>query len=146
VSSEGWNDRGWRRWFELTAVLRSFPGLAIGVVGASGVDSRGANGEAASFLEQQIGHVRGEWSSERLASDPRIAAGRAAYQAFGAKPKRHHSSMESLLQAILSGRSIPSVNPLVDLNNAISLRHVIPVGGDDLDPNGRRHPLDDRDC
>jgi len=54
--------------------------------------------------------------------------------------------MESLLQAILSGRSIPSVNPLVDLNNAISLRHVIPVGGDDLDPNGRRHPLDDRDC
>jgi DNA/RNA-binding domain of Phe-tRNA-synthetase-like protein len=33
----------------------------------------------------------------------------------------------------LRSRGVPSVNPLVDLYNAVSLRHLLPCGGEDLD-------------
>ena len=69
----------------------------------------------------------------RAADDPRIAAWRSAFSEFGAKPSRYPSSAESLLGRVLKGRSLPRINALVDTYNAVSLRHVIPVGGEDLD-------------
>ena len=57
---------------------------------------------------------------------PRIAAWRAAFSAFGAKPSRYPSSAESLLARVLKGEPVPRINALVDTYNAISLRHAIP--------------------
>jgi DNA/RNA-binding domain of Phe-tRNA-synthetase-like protein len=34
---------------------------------------------------------------------------------------------------VLKGESLPRINALVDTYNAVSLRHLIPVGGEDLD-------------
>jgi DNA/RNA-binding domain of Phe-tRNA-synthetase-like protein len=69
----------------------------------------------------------------RAADDPRIAAWRHAFSEFGAKPSRYPSSAESLLGRVLKGGSLPRINALVDTYNAVSLRYVIPVGGEDLD-------------
>jgi DNA/RNA-binding domain of Phe-tRNA-synthetase-like protein len=55
-----------------------------------------------------------------------------AYRAFGAKPQRTPCSAEALLKRAGSDGQVPSVNPLVDLYNAVSLRHAIPVGGEDM--------------
>ncbi len=115
------------------AVLDLFPGLAIGVVVARGIDNRGATAGLAAFLEEQVESVRETWSLERLDADPRIGAWRGAYRAFGAKPKKHRSSVENLLRMIIDGVGVPSINAAVDLYNAISLKHVVPIGGDDLD-------------
>ena len=43
------------------------------------------------------------------------------------------SSIEALTRRVLSGRGLGNINPLVDLYNAISLQHVVPVGGWDAD-------------
>ena len=51
---------------------------------------------------------------------------------FGAKPKDHPSSIENLLRRVAKGQPLRSVNPLVDLYNVVSLRHLLPVGGEDL--------------
>jgi DNA/RNA-binding domain of Phe-tRNA-synthetase-like protein len=69
----------------------------------------------------------------RAADHPHIAAWRAAFSAFGAKPSRFPSSVEALLSRVLKGQDLPRVSRLVDLYNAISVRHVVPVGGEDLD-------------
>ena len=37
------------------------------------------------------------------------------------------------MRRVLKGQSVPHINPLVDLYNTISLRHLVPVGGEDLD-------------
>ena len=75
---------------------------------------------------------------------PHVAAWREAYRAFGAKPQRTRNSLEALLRRAESG--LPRVNRLTDLYNAISVRHQIPLGGEDLtryrgcalpDPRGR---------
>jgi DNA/RNA-binding domain of Phe-tRNA-synthetase-like protein len=37
------------------------------------------------------------------------------------------------VRRVLKGQPLPGINPLVDLYNTVSLRHLVPVGGEDLD-------------
>ena len=60
-------------------------------------------------------------------------AWRAAFSGFGAKPSRYPSSAEALVGRVLKGQPLPRVNVLVDLYNAVSVRHVVPLGGEDAD-------------
>ena len=114
------------------AVFERFPALTIGVVVASGIDNRGESERAASLLSEEVARIRDTWTDERLQADPRIAAWREAYRAFGAKPKKHRSSVENMIRMILDGAVVPSINSAVDVYNAISLKHCVPCGGDDL--------------
>jgi DNA/RNA-binding domain of Phe-tRNA-synthetase-like protein len=70
---------------------------------------------------------------ERATDHPHIASWRSAFSAFGAKPSKYPSSAEALISRVLKGQPLPRVNTLVDLYNAISVRHVVPVGGEDAD-------------
>jgi DNA/RNA-binding domain of Phe-tRNA-synthetase-like protein len=62
---------------------------------------------------------------------PHVAAWRDAYKAFGAKPQKIRNSLEALLRRVDKG--LPRVNRLTDIYNAISIKHQVPVGGEDLD-------------
>ncbi|MEU1668351.1 phenylalanine--tRNA ligase beta subunit-related protein [Streptomyces sparsogenes] len=62
---------------------------------------------------------------------PHIAAWREAFRAFGAKPQRTRPSAEALLRRVPAG--LPRVDRLTDIYNAISVAHVLPLGGEDLD-------------
>lgn len=66
-----------------------------------------------------------------VTSIPHVAAWREAYTAFGAKPKKTMNSLEALLRRTEKG--LPRVNRLTDIYNAISIKHQIPLGGEDLD-------------
>ncbi len=59
-----------------------------------------------------------------------VAAWRDAYRAFGSKPQRTRNSLEALLRR--TGSGLPRVNRLTDVYNAVSVRHQIPLGGEDL--------------
>jgi DNA/RNA-binding domain of Phe-tRNA-synthetase-like protein len=61
-----------------------------------------------------------------------MGAWRAAYTAFGAKPNRTRNSAEALAKRALADGGLPRINTLVDVYNAISVAHLIPVGGEDL--------------
>lgn len=114
------------------ALFERFPELAIGVVIAIGIDNRGDSEPAAAFLREQVDAIRSTWSHDRLETDPRIVSWRDAYRTFGAKPKKHRSSVENAIRVILDGAAFPSINKVVDAYNAISLKHCVPAGGDDL--------------
>jgi DNA/RNA-binding domain of Phe-tRNA-synthetase-like protein len=62
---------------------------------------------------------------------PHVAAWRDTFKAFGAKPKKTMNSLEALLRRVDNG--LPRVNRLTDVYNAISIKHQIPLGGEDLD-------------
>jgi DNA/RNA-binding domain of Phe-tRNA-synthetase-like protein len=59
-----------------------------------------------------------------------VAAWRVAYQAFGAKPKRTRPSVEALLRRVEGG--LPRIDRLTDIYNAMSVKHLLPIGGEDL--------------
>jgi len=66
-------------------------------------------------------------------ADAHLASWQETYLRFGAKPNRTPSSAQALRKRVLKDGCIPSINPVVDLYNAVSLRFAVPVGGEDYD-------------
>lgn len=64
------------------------------------------------------------------AEHPHVEAWREAYRAFGAKPKRTRPSVDALMRRAPGG--LPVISKVVDVYNAVSVRHALPVGGEDL--------------
>ena len=83
-----------------------------------------------ALLEQAEASARLALREHKVEALPHVAAWRAAYQAFGAKPNRTRNSLEALLRRAATG--LPRVNRLTDIYNAISVLHQIPLGGEDL--------------
>ena len=54
------------------------------------------------------------------------------FKVFGAKPKRTPCSASALRKRVLKDGSLPSLDPVVDIYNAVSIRYAIPVGGENL--------------
>ena len=113
-------------------ILDTWPDY-MAVVVIAGRVRNGPSDEVSERLLADSERTMRESGLVRPADDPRIAAWRSAFSEFGAKPSRYPSSAESLVGRVLKGRSLPRVNALVDTYNAVSLRHVVPVGGEDLD-------------
>jgi len=74
-----------------------------------------------------------EWlataAAEAVPTDhEKVEAWRAAYRAFGAKPQRTRPSVDALVRRM----PLPEINLVVDAYNAVSVRHGLPIGGEDL--------------
>lgn len=84
-----------------------------------------------ALLQQAESSARTALSSRPVTEIPHVAAWRDTYKAFGAKPKKERSSLESLMRHAEAG--LPRVNRLTDIYNALSVKYQIPFGGEDLD-------------
>ena len=113
-------------------ITDAWPDYQTAVVIAEGIRNGPSDAASERLLAAAERAVR-ESGLERAADDPRIAAWRRVFSEFGSKPSRYPCSAESLLARVLKGGDLPRINALVDTYNAVSLRHVIPVGGEDLD-------------
>ena len=102
------------------------------VVEASGLANRPSDADSDAQLAAAEASLRAS-GLERRTDHPHIAAWRTAFSGFGAKPSRYPSSAEALIARVLKGQALPRVNALVDLYNAVSVRHVVPLGGEDAD-------------
>lgn len=74
-------------------------------------------------------------------ADSHLSSWADAYQRFGAKPNRTPCSAQALRKRVLKDGSLPEINPVVDLYNAVSLRYAIPVGGENYDAYSGRPSL-----
>ena len=95
--------------------------------GLSGGPSDDASERILAGAEQTARHLIGGNALEQL---PHLAAWRDAYRAFGAKPKRTRPSVEALLRR-LDPPGLPRIDRVTDVYNAMSISHLMPVGGED---------------
>ncbi len=114
-------------------IFDRFPGLILKIVVVSGIDNRGQSEDLQRKIRGKEEEIKKSVLSEALSLHPNIQAWRSAYAAFGAKPKKYKSSIESLYRMVLKGIELRSINMLVDIYNYVSIEHMIPLGGDDLD-------------
>ena len=63
---------------------------------------------------------------------PQIQAWRRAFASMGMKPTQYRCASEALLRRFRKEGALPSLHPLVDLCNAISLAFAVPVAALDL--------------
>lgn len=95
-----------------------------------GVTRAPQDGRAERLLGEAEASAREALEASALEEVPHIAAWREAYRAFGAKPQRTRNSLEALMRR--AGDGMPRVNPLTDIYNAISVKHQVPLGGEDI--------------
>jgi len=58
---------------------------------------------------------------------------REAFAKLGLNPNKFPSSIEAMASRIEKKKGFPSINPAVDLGNAISLKYLLPLGAHDID-------------
>lgn len=114
-------------------IFEAFPDAVLGVVVLHGIDNTQHHPEITTRLRQAEAALPGKFGGMPEIEHPYIATWREAYRKFGAKPKDYPSSIENLSRRVLNGAAIGHINNLVSLYNTISLRHLLPVGGEDLD-------------
>ncbi|MGH3396734.1 MAG: phenylalanine--tRNA ligase beta subunit-related protein [Streptosporangiaceae bacterium] len=111
-------------------IWADFPELAAGVVLAAGI-----TGDA--DVTERVARLRAR-ADARLAGGseaelPEIQAWRRAFARMGLKPTQYRCASESLLRRYKKEGSLPSIHPLVDLCNALSMAYAIPVAVLDAD-------------
>ncbi|MEV0637895.1 phenylalanine--tRNA ligase beta subunit-related protein [Streptomyces sp. NPDC050619] len=115
---------------EVRALAPGFTHLAIEAHGL--VNGPSTDGSSA-LLDDAARRLAVRLDGRAPHEDPHMAAWREVYTAFGSKPSRTRNSAEALAKRALSEAGLPRINLLVDLYNAISVAHLIPVGGEDID-------------
>ncbi len=119
-------------------IWQRFPGLRIILVWADGIDNRTERPELTDELERRVRSLGESWSYPSPQAHPYIAAWRDALKGLGFSGKKFPSSIEALARRALSGKGLAPINPLVDFYNRVSLTHLVPAGGWDLDAIGGR--------
>ncbi|MET9950034.1 phenylalanine--tRNA ligase beta subunit-related protein [Streptomyces sp. NPDC006339] len=114
---------------EVRALVPGFTHLAVE---ARGLVNGPSDATSSALLDDAARRLAERLAGRTPDQDPHIAAWRAAYTAFGAKPSRTRNSAEALARRALADGGLPRINRLVDAYNAISVAHLIPVGGEDL--------------
>ncbi len=121
-------------------VFQMYPGYVRGVVVATGVhNGQEERAEIVQLLREAEEAVRAMAGLEPVSAHPRIAAWREAYRQFGAKPGKFRSSIEAMVRRVRRGDQLPYINDIAALGNALSLRHLVPVGAHDV--GQARHEL-----
>jgi DNA/RNA-binding domain of Phe-tRNA-synthetase-like protein len=107
------------------------PSFVRAVVIAKGVRLSEHNPRIAELLN----HAQEERKEEGagLLGSPRLATWDDAHRKFNSNPKRFPPSIRSLTERVLRGKPLPYINDAVALFNAVSLKYLIPCGGDNLD-------------
>ncbi|WP_405620880.1 B3/4 domain-containing protein [Streptomyces sp. NBC_01508] len=109
------------------------PGFTLLAVEAHGLVNGPSDEASSALLDDAARRLAARLDGRAPHEDPHMAAWRAAYTAFGSKPSRTRNSAEALARRALADGGLPRINLLVDLYNAISVAHLIPVGGEDID-------------
>jgi DNA/RNA-binding domain of Phe-tRNA-synthetase-like protein len=113
------------------AVLELRPDYRALLVVVTGVRGGPTDATSDAALRRAEDSVRARLDGAAPESLPQIAAWREAFLGFGVKPRAARSSVEALVRRIDAG--LPRIDRLTDLYNAVSVEHLVPVGGENLD-------------
>lgn len=113
-------------------VFEAYPDYRRYVLVARGVDNAGDAPELEALLRLEESRVREADELENYKEHPRIAVWRSVFADMGLNANRYPPSIANLVKRTRGGKDLPFINRLVAILNVISLRYVIPCGGDSL--------------
>ncbi|MBZ9994053.1 B3/4 domain-containing protein [Mesorhizobium sp. BH1-1-4] len=111
---------------EIAGIAPDFRAISI-LVDAKGTKRPGTDPNVLQSACDYVCSGGPDWAAAHLANWADV------YSRFGAKPNRTPCSALALKKRVEKDGRIPSINPVVDLYNAVSLRFAIPVGGENFD-------------
>jgi DNA/RNA-binding domain of Phe-tRNA-synthetase-like protein len=112
------------------AIWSTFPSLVPGILQ---VDDVRPDVVIADQLEPLFAQASARLAGVSEADLPEVQAWRRAFSQMGLKPTQYRSAAEALLRRFRKEDSLPTLHPLVDLCNAVSLACALPIAVIDLD-------------
>jgi len=113
-------------------IFETLDTYCVGVVAAKGIDNSKVVPEIALMLQNNINICEEQFENIKVKESKEILCFREAFQKLGMNPNKFMSSIEALLTRISKKKGFPSINPIVDLGNAVSIKYHIPIGAHDI--------------
>lgn len=114
-------------------IFAKLPNMYVGVVVAHNIKNDQEYPEITEMLEKYEKIAQEKFKDAKVKERPEIIPYREAFRAIGINPNKYPCSVEAMFKRLAKGKSLPNINPLVDLNNAISLKYTLPMGTHNLD-------------
>lgn len=105
----------------------------FGVIIVRGFDNKKTNNKITKLLKNSVSKSMDELKDVRVKETDLVIPYRDAFVELGINPNKFMCSIEALLTRLSKGKEIPSINPIVDLGNALSIKYNLPVGIHDID-------------
>ena len=109
------------------------PNACFGAVAVRGLDNTHDIPELEQMLAENVAACETYFAGKKPKETEDILPYRAAFTALGINPNKFLCSIEALLTRIAKGKGFPHINAAVDLGNAVSIKHRLPMGAHDLD-------------
>lgn len=109
------------------------PNAFFGIIVVKEFNNKEKNKKIENMLAESIKLASQKLKEVKVKEESYILPYREAFQAININPNKYMCSIESLLTRISKGKELPSINPIVDLGNALSVKYKIPIGIHDID-------------
>lgn len=115
------------------AIFEQLPNAIFGVVAVENIDNTKAIAQIDDMLNANITDCENFYEGKKVKECPEVVCYREAMRSLGFNPNKYMCSIEALLTRISKKKGFPNINPIVDLGNAVSIKHKVPLGAHDLD-------------
>ena len=112
------------------AIYDLAPDLHAGVIRIDGITP---DADVSAVLAPLYERARTRLATSSEGEFPEIQAWRRTFTKMGLKPTQYRCAAEALLRRFRKEDTLPSIHPLIDLYNGISLAWAIPVAAFDLE-------------
>jgi DNA/RNA-binding domain of Phe-tRNA-synthetase-like protein len=109
-------------------LFEKYPDFKRGVVVVTHVENMRENDRIAEILDQKIRSA----ASRKGLENEFVKVWDTVYRGFGSNPKKFLPSVKGLLKRIEKGAKPPFINSIVALFNYVSIKYLVPCGGDDI--------------
>jgi len=114
-------------------VFEKLPDLCFGVVVGYQINNKQNIPEIYDLMKNEMSKVKNNLKGINLKEYQGIIPYRDAFNKLNLNPNKFMSSVEAMVKRVSKGNVLPSINPVVDLGNSISLKYILPMGAHDLD-------------
>ncbi len=109
------------------------PNAYFGVIIVKNFDNKKENQKIKEMLLKEMNNALEKLKDVKVKEEAYIVPYREAFEAIDINPNKFMCSIEALLTRISKGKDLPSINSIVDLGNAFSVKYKLPIGIHDID-------------
>ena len=110
-------------------IFEKFPDFKRGIVVGRSIRVEAENQKLDDMLKQMVA----QRSDPSFLQHSYVLAWDEMHRRFGSNPNKFPPSIKALLKRTTRGKGIPFINTVVAIFNYISLKYLLPCGGDDAD-------------
>ena len=114
-------------------ILETAGGLFSGVLLVEGINNSDNNQAISDLLEKEVISSKEYLDNVSVKDLKELECYRNALKAYNINSSKFPCSIEAILTRIAKKGEFPSISPIVDLCNYISIKHKVPVGVHDMD-------------